>query len=163
MSFKFEKQYRLPEFDYSSNNSYFITAVTKNRRHFFGEIKNGEFIPTEIGLFVEENFETVNQKVNHLKIVEYIIMPDHIHFLAVINHKEEREYQFAKGLQPLIKKSISSFTNQLKGTITKWCRKNNFNDFEWQSRFHDRVIRNSNEYNNVRKYIQDNIENWKKD
>lgn len=50
MKFKYHKQYRLPEFDYSSDNGYFITVCTKNREHYFGKIENNEMYFTEIGL-----------------------------------------------------------------------------------------------------------------
>ena len=163
MKYKYHKQYRLPEFDYSSNNGYFITIVTKDRNHFFGEILDKEMYISEIGLFVEDNFKTINDKFDYIKIHEYVIMPNHIHFIAVINQIEEREYQFVKGLHPLISKSISSFVNQLIGTVTKWCRNNGFENFSWQSRFHDRVIRNQEEYQAIRYYIRKNIENWETD
>ena len=83
MKFKYHKQYRLPEFDYSSNNGYFITIVTKDRQHFFGEIINKEMFITEIGLFVEDNFRKIEKEILHLKIHEYVIMPNDIHFIAV--------------------------------------------------------------------------------
>ncbi len=80
-------------------------------------------IPSEIGKFVEENFKKIEQEINYLEIHEYVIMPNHIHFIAVINNQEEREPKFVNGLQPLIPHSISSFTNQFKGVIKKWCNK----------------------------------------
>ena len=85
MKFKYHKQYRLPEFDYSSNNGYFITIVTKDRQHFFGEIINQEMFITEIGLFVENHFKKIENEILHLKIHEYVIMPNHIHFLSLIH------------------------------------------------------------------------------
>lgn len=163
MKFKYHKQYRLPEFDYSSNNGYFITIVTKDRQHFFGEIINQEMFITEIGLFVEDNFKKIEKEILHLKIHEYVIMPNHIHFIAVINNPEEKEYKYPKGLEPLIKKSISSFANQFKGAIKKWCNKNGFENFEWQSKFFDRIIRNDDEYKAIRYYIRNNIKNWGND
>ena len=33
----------------------------------------------------------------------------------------------------------------------------------WQRGFHDRVIRNKDELNNIRKYITDNPQNWATD
>ncbi|WP_090078699.1 transposase [Halpernia frigidisoli] len=116
---------------------------------------------TEIGLFLEENFKTINDKLDFINFHEFIIMAGHLHFIAVINQNEEREYQFPVGIQPLISKSISSFVNQLKGTVTKWCRNNGFKDFAWQIKFHDRIIRDEEEYKAIRFYIKNNIKNWK--
>lgn len=36
-------------------------------------------------------------------------------------------------------------------------------DFKWQSRFHDRIIRNESEYQNINDYIESNPLNWEKD
>ena len=110
MKFKYHKQYRLPEFDYSSNNGYFITIVTKDRQHFFGEIINQEMFITEIGLFVEDNFKKIEKEILHLKIHEYVIMPNHIHFIAVINNPEEKEY---KNLRRQIQEKLIKFATRI--------------------------------------------------
>ena len=68
MKLKYYKQYRLPEFDYSSDNGYFITVCTKNREHYFGKIENAEMYFTEIGLEVEHLFEKVNKKGRRYKL-----------------------------------------------------------------------------------------------
>lgn len=36
-------------------------------------------------------------------------------------------------------------------------------DFNWQGRFHDRVIRDKAEYDKIAWYIQNNVLNWDKD
>ncbi|MFH1456987.1 MAG: hypothetical protein ABIF17_02620 [Patescibacteria group bacterium] len=36
-------------------------------------------------------------------------------------------------------------------------------NFQWQPRFHDRVIRNEKELNNIRRYIYYNPVNWEQD
>ena len=38
-----------------------------------------------------------------------------------------------------------------------------FENFEWQSKFHDRIIRNEDEYKAIRYYIRNNIKNWEND
>lgn len=163
MKLKYYKQYRLPEFDYSSDNGYFITVCTKNREHYFGKIENAEMYFTEIGLEVEHLFEKVNNNLDYIKIHHYVVMPNHIHFIAVINNPNHKEQEIVKGIQPLVPKSISSFTNHFKGKIKRWCNENGFENFEWQSRFHDRIIRDKEEYQAIRYYIRNNVSNWEKD
>ena len=36
-------------------------------------------------------------------------------------------------------------------------------DFKWQSRFHDHIIRNEDEYQRIAEYILDNPANWNED
>lgn len=68
----------------------------------------------------------------------------------------------SSGIHPLIKNSLSSIINHYKGDVKKWCNRNGFPGFQWQSRFHDRVIRNDLEFFRIRQYIKDNPKNWKK-
>lgn len=46
---------RLQNWDYGNNAAYFITICMRNRKHFFGEISNGEMQLTNIGKIVEMN------------------------------------------------------------------------------------------------------------
>lgn len=101
MSFKIKKQYRFKGYDYSSEGSYFITIVTKNRQLYFGKIENEQFIPSAIGKIVLENitkfiidYSLPNPYINNhyfinhenkiIGISEYVIMPNHIHLIIDI-------------------------------------------------------------------------------
>ncbi len=178
--YKRHKQYRLYNFDYSKNGHYFITICTKDRERFFGNVDNQEMILSEIGeyikvnilkFYVNENLDNpyqhhphvLNNSATVIGITEWAILPDHIHLIVEITNKEERIYSTITGLTPLTKGSVSSFINHFKGNVKKWCKANNFLHFNWQSRFHDRVIRNNTEYDRIAKYIQTNVLNWEED
>lgn len=47
--YKDNKQYRLPNFDYSGEGEYFVTICTANRKRHFGKIENGVMILSEAG------------------------------------------------------------------------------------------------------------------
>ncbi len=66
-------------------------------------------------------------------------------------------------MSPLVKGSLSLFVNHFKGHITKLCNKNGISDFKWQSKFHDRIIRDREEYDNIAAYINSNVVNWQDD
>ena len=63
MTYKKHKQYRLYGYDYSQPGSYFITIVTKDRKHFFGEILNGQMIFSQIGQYIVDNFIRISEKM----------------------------------------------------------------------------------------------------
>ncbi|MEM9005947.1 MAG: hypothetical protein AAGE59_20785 [Cyanobacteria bacterium P01_F01_bin.86] len=46
--------------------------------------------------------------------------------------------------------------------VTQYARDNNI-DFAWQSRFHDRIIRDETTYQNITTYIMNNPRNGDKD
>jgi putative transposase len=162
MAYKINKQYRLPGFDYSKNCSYFITINAKDREHFFGEIIEDEIIHSEIGKFLEENFISIKQKISYLKVDVHSILPNHLHMIITITNENHKYKEIIKGLQPLVSNSISSFCNHLKGKTTTWCNDNDI-EFKWQERFHDRIIRNQEEYERIYHYIRNNVKNWKDD
>lgn len=57
--------------------------------------------------------------------------------------------------------SISTIIRSYKSVVTKHAHKIN-SDYEWQTLFHDRIIRDAREFDNVQKYILNNPRNWKK-
>ncbi len=58
--------------------------------------------------------------------------------------------------------TIGSIINQYKRICTINARKIHA-DFNWQSRFHDHIIRNSAEFERIQNYIANNPLNWKDD
>jgi hypothetical protein len=57
---------------------------------------------------------------------------------------------------------LASIIRGFKITVTTYAKKNNI-DFAWQERFHDRIIRDNNEFEAICKYIFDNPKNWNED
>jgi hypothetical protein len=47
-----------------------------------------------------------------------------------------------------------------KSAVTRWARRNGHDDFAWQARYHDRVIRSERELAQVRRYIAGNPARW---
>jgi len=53
-------------------------------------------------------------------------------------------------------------TGSFKFAVTKYCNENKL-PFGWQSRFHDHIIRDKQEFHRIRNYIINNPANWKED
>jgi putative transposase len=169
LKFRKNRQYRLPPKDYRSSGDYFITIVTKNRIHYLGEIINEGGIAitklSKIGAIVQKYLEEIPVPYKDIHLGESVIMPNHIHLVIRIakSEFEEQKGQIRFGLEPLPKASISAIINHFKGKVTKWCKKNGFEYFGWQLRFHDHIIRSEGAFQRVNKYIQNNPEKWLKD
>ncbi|MBS1512989.1 MAG: hypothetical protein JST86_19275 [Bacteroidetes bacterium] len=178
--YKKHKQYRLWNYDYAQDGLYYITIVTKNRTHHFGAIENGVMLYSPVGHFVSENIlqfcpgdHSENPYLQHphfisasntiAAIISWAILPNHIHLIVQLTNRNEKGYSFPNGLAPLSSGSVSSFINHFKVHIKKWCNQNGHAAFAWQERFYDRVIRNADEYQNIRNYIENNVLNWKED
>ncbi len=72
---------RLKGYDYTQAGAYFVTIVTQDRAHLFGEVVNGEMRLNEYGQIVcEEWFRTAALRANvRLFDDEFVVMPNHIH------------------------------------------------------------------------------------
>jgi hypothetical protein len=65
-------------------------------------------------------------------------------------------------IRPYKGPTLSSIIKIFKWNVTKFAESYN-KGFARQSRYHDRIIRNSTEYDRIAYYIQTNPENWNKD
>lgn len=59
-------------------------------------------------------------------------------------------------------KNLPSIIRGFKAAITTYARKNNI-EFQWQSRYYDRIIRNSQELEAISYYIKNNPNKWDED
>ncbi len=94
---KFKNRYRIashrkPGWDYSSDGLYFITLVTQNRVCNLGEIVMDN-VPSiqlsDFGKIVDTEWHKSFEIRNELFLDEYIIMPNHLHAIVVINNNEK--------------------------------------------------------------------------
>ena len=141
------KQRRLLHYDYSLCGAYFVTVCTFERTNNFWEndiYPDGDIIQlTAIGSVIQASIEELQSHYPFLSIDNYVIMPNHIHFIIVFHE------------QVL---SLSTVINQWKGYITRKCGTPIF-----QRSFHDRIIRNADEYEKIWNYIEDNPRKWNED
>jgi putative transposase len=64
--------------------------------------------------------------------------------------------------QNIGKNSVSSIIGSYKSAVSKHSNRLGF-DFGWQTRFHDHIIRNKDEFYRIQQYIVKNPQNWQKD
>ena len=183
MQDKFQNMYnrnsaRLQSWDYSSDGIYFITICTKNRINHFGNIINGEMELTEEGKIVYKNWQSVPENFDFAEIGKFIVMPNHFHAILSItkNTKIHNTISkiseegilnstgggFAGEKNPMLNDNVSKIVRWFKGKCTFEIRKEN-EDFSWQARFYDHIIRDELSLRNIENYIINNPANWGKD
>lgn len=60
-------------------------------------------------------------------------------------------------------KSLSSFVAGFKSAVTSKSMKKYDVDKIWQSKFHDHIIRNETDYQNIKHYVETNVLKWEED
>lgn len=91
MSKQFKNKYkiesiRLQNWDYRWSSAYFITICTKNKKPFFGEIKNGKMELSNIGVIANILWFEIKNHAKNIQLGEFIVMPDHIHGILILNN-----------------------------------------------------------------------------
>ena len=152
--FRERKPNRLKNYDYSQPNVYFITICTRDRKHFLWDreyLDSFESIPLSLcGKIVEAIILEIPNRYPTVSLHRYTIMPNHVHLLLQIEADERGK--------ALPGPSISQVIGQMKGAATKMV------GFSlWQYLFHDRVVRNQQEYDKIWKYIEENPWKWQED
>ena len=59
--------------------------------------------------------------------------------------------------------TLSVIVRSYKSSVTRWCRQNGNDIFQWQSRFYENIIRDEQSLNNIRRYIINNPAKWSED
>ena len=162
MKYQIKKQYRLPHYNYASSGYYFVTLFTKNRRQYFSEIKNSSVFLTAIGKMVERSWLYIPTSSPYVTLDEYVIMPDHIHGIILLDNPNE-EMILKKKKFEIRKKSLSLVMRTFKAAVTARAREIHPKIEIWQPRFYDRIIRNERQLHNIRKYIINNPLQWEEE
>ncbi len=157
------KSIRLKEYDYSQPGEYFVTICTLGKEFMFWEVVNEKMQLSTIGEIAQRCWMDIPGHFPNVSLDEYIIMPNHIHGIIVLNESVvgvEYIQPLQKTFQHVIPESLGSIIRSYKAAVTRGCRKCRRHDFYWQRNYFDRIIRNEKELQNVREYILNNPLNW---
>ena len=155
------KPLRLKNFDYDTPTAYFITICTHNRKKMLSQIvgaihESSELKLTKYGVVVENVINSIPKHIN-AKIEKFVIMPNHIHLLVFVGERTIRE-------SPLrVRTAVSKLVGYIKMRASKLIRIESEGIDVWQRGYHDRIVRDREEYEKIYKYICNNPANWKLD
>ena len=181
------KSQRKKDYDYSQPGYYSVTICTQLRSCLFGAIQNGEMLANDAGQMVWDTWYEIPTYYSGIGLDVMQIMPNHLHGIIIIRAVgtsprgrpwsciEKGQYPGtengqARGPVPTGLLSLSDVIERFKSLTTKryidGVNNNSWRLFEgklWQRSFHDRIIRNEMELNNIRKYICNNPNEWDTD
>jgi len=155
---------RLADYDYGSNGIYFVTIYTRDRHCYFGDIADDTdgfaLQPTPIGQRAIDCWLAIPDHFPFVRLDEFQVMPNHIHGLLCIDKPDYHDWQpNAFGPQ---RQNLASILRGYKIGVKTYAVQHQI-DFGWQPRYHDRVVRNADELDRIRRYIIQNPANWESD
>lgn len=177
---------RLRGYDYSKSGAYFITICVKNRECILSEINknvgaglapalrlNSVGKPiyvnrlTGIGGIVEKNWNEISDHYPHVRVDDYVIMPNHLHGVVVIESYTQSMFFERAGASPAptLGQIIGMFKSKCAIDYLKYIESNNLNIVGnlWQRNYYERIIRDENDLKRIREYIRNNPSSWDED
>jgi REP element-mobilizing transposase RayT len=131
----------LPGYDYSKPGAYFVTMCTRNGRCLFGEICDGRMSCNLLGELVRSHWLDIPRHFPHVTLDAFVLMPDHLHGVLIFGDVVGVEY-----IRPL-HVVVATF----KAAVSRNARIN-----IWQRNYYAHIVRNDDDLNRIRHYIDDN-------
>jgi REP element-mobilizing transposase RayT len=164
---------RLRGWDYRSPGWYFVTICTRDHLCILGNVARGQMQLSPSGEVAESELRNLPHHYVHVSIDHFIVMPNHIHAIVVIEgqhrhstNPETRTQAPSIGgllLMPPKAGSLSAIIRSYKAGVTRRCHEMGLKTFEWQSGFYDHIVRANTSLQAIRDYIEKNPANWPHD
>ena len=166
------KKLRYKDFDYSKAGAYFVTTVTAGRRVWFGQIIQDNMIRNRLGEIVAETWLKMPKHYPHIRLGEWVVMPNHFHGIVFIDRrnyigKDSKLASKINSKKDLTRHGLTEIMRAFKSfssrEINKISDQNPSEKFAWQRSYHDRIIRDEDEYYAIEWYILQNPAQWHTD
>jgi putative transposase len=184
---KSRRSIRLKDFDYSQPGGYFLTIVTFQREHLFGEIVDGEMKLNDAGRIACDLWQKLPERFPTIVLDEMVVMPNHFHGTLFITdcapvpvtaihelplqgpglppsrrpaYETPEEYRIRRR-RMLLPKVVGYFKMNSAKAINLLL--NSTGVPVWQRNYYEPIIRTDDELDRIRKYICLNPQQWKHD
>lgn len=154
---------RLKGYDYSQEGLYYITICTQGKLFLFGDIIKGKMKLNEAGKMIEQQWINISNRFPNVELDEFVIMPNHVHGIIIINACKERA---GTRPAPTISNIIGAFKSITTNEYIHGVKNFDWPVFHqkiWQRNFYEQIIRDIVSLGTIRGYIKDNPVNWGKD
>ena len=148
---------RLPDYDYASAGAYFITICTRDKALSFADLKVAEV--------VEWAWRALPAHFPRAMTDAFVVMPNHIHgVIWILDNRQGMEARVGPRNR-LAAGSLGVIVRSFRSAVTK--RVNELRGIPgepvWQRNYYERIVRNDDELNHIREYIQLNPQKWNLD
>jgi len=139
----YHRSLRLDSHDYASTGAYFVTICTYQRQRLFEH--------PDLCRILEEQWQALPQQFPGVTLDEFVIMPDHIHFIIWLNEDVTNALHLGSVVGAYKSLVRLEWGRRVKASLAP-AYKGKF----WQDNYIDRVIRDDFELIQKRAYIRKN-------
>ena len=173
---------RLQGYDYSQAGVYFVTICVQHRLCLLED--------TAVSAMIQTWWEKLPEKFPMVILDVFVIMPNHIHFIIIIDHnvgahprvRPEPVHDSRLGqahdqgqthgaapmgeMPPTLGMIVQWFKTMTTNAYIRGVKAQNWEPFPgklWQRNYYEKIIRNERQLTAVREYIYNNPNNWRED
>ena len=132
---------RISDRDYSSASAYFVTIRAEQREPVFE-------IP-ELRKILVETWKALPDRFTGVKLDEFVVMPDHVHFILWLNGAVEDPPRLGEVVGAYKSLTTVKWYDHLRALGKTWP------GYVWQRGYHDHIVRIA-ELEKTRQYIGNN-------
>jgi len=174
---------RLREYDYAQAGAYFVTVVTQGRTCLFGDVQDGSIVLSEAGEMVKSMWGELPDHYPRVAVDAFTAMPNHVHGIIILVGAgasacpEPRQVEGVdggpgrpQGVAPTKALSLPDVVHRFKSLTTaryrRAVRDQRWPPFAgrlWQRNYYEHVIRDEDDLDRVRRYIEENPLRWDED
>jgi len=165
---------RLKGWDYTTPGAYFVTTVVQGRTCLLD--------PPPVRAMVRAVWESLPERFPAVRLDEFVIMPNHVHFIVWITEGDARggggippvgadlvSTPFADESAPSgvsLGRIVQTFKSITTVEYIRGVKRHGWAPFLgrlWQRNYYEHIIRNRQELQIIRRYICDNPARWTED
>jgi REP element-mobilizing transposase RayT len=158
---------RLKGYNYSQAGAYFVTICSYKKELIFEDIM--------VASIINKQWQNLPQNFSSIRLDEFVIMPNHIHFilwiknvgatLAVAHKNKTTNKRAGASPAPTLGDIVGAFKSMVSTEYLKWINQNNVERSAtlWQRNYYEHIIRNEESLNRIREYIINNTLKWEDD
>jgi REP element-mobilizing transposase RayT len=133
---------RLPSHDYTANGAYFVTICAYQRQPYFAH--------PALAAILQAQWQDLPHRFEGISLDRFVIMPDHLHFIIWIKRQGEPRTNLPEIIRVYKSITVVAWLQYLRETNTR------AEGRIWQRGYYDRIIRDKQELDNTRRYIENN-------
>jgi len=171
---------RLSHYDYSQPGWYFVTICTQENRVMFGKVIDDKMCLNASGELAQKIWSSLPERFSFVQLDAFVVMPNHVHGIIVLVDAQRSSRQQKPSLarvparfQPSVQakkdnhlipgSSLGEVVRTFKGATTYHVRRADNPAFAWHARYYEHVIRNQQDLDRIRAYIETNPARWAQD
>ena len=147
---------------------YFVTVCVSGRKCLFGHVEKDETVLAGLGEAVRKCWIEIPRHFPNVKIESYVVMPNHLHGILVINPKcpdasrQPGSTLTVESFGKPVGGSIPTIIRSFKAAVSKRAHESglSMSGAVWQRGHFERVLRDGREFVNAEDYIIKNPLCW---